>query len=330
MPKNQIDYLVAEVNKPVDKLTVLLTSTHHFTDTNLCLTGHDFYNLDVPQFPIKWPQGHPVPSNMHFIKSIEELPWKPDVILSQNIVDQYNHFAQLAYYFDCPIIEFEHTVPTEEWMKFGTVDHINNVLANVRRLFITDFSRKEWKSGPNSDVIYHMVDSEKYSGWTGGNGRCMVLVNAFNTRKWAVGDPIEFMTKCDSIDLFGANPGFNSQHLAGHDVVRKMQEYDVFLNTSLRSPIPASVLEAASVGMPIVSTKTCAIPEFFKDGESILYFSTVDEAISHVNTLLKDKVLATKLGQGARKVILEKFNKDRYVSDWNRNFKEVIGEYHGK
>jgi hypothetical protein len=324
--KSRAQFIIEEIyRKPGDRpLVILMTSTHPMTDKNLCETGHHIYNLDIPNFPIKWQKEHSVPKNMTIINSLDQLPHRPDVILSQNIVDQYNIWANLQFQFDCPLVSFEHTLPTDAWVSQKIPEKIKIDLANVTRVFITEFSKREWQCGddPKSHVIYHMVDTEKWNGWVGGNKKSMILVNQFSGREWAVGNVDELLTKNikmggKEIDLFGHNPGFQRKHLFNNQVVEKMQEYDVFINTSVRSPLPASLLEAASVGMPIISAKTCAIPDFFEHNKNILFYSTFEECIELNKMLLEDKKLRKSLGAEARNVILEKFNKDRYVKDWN-------------
>lgn len=336
MNKSRANFITGETtrspgnNRP---LTILMTSTHPMTDINLCKTGHTIYNLDIQQFPIKWQREHSVPENMKIIKSINELPHRPDVILSQNIVDQFNTWVNLQFMFDCPIISFEHTLPTEGWLQQGIPERIVEDLRGVTRVFITEFSKNEWKckDATNSHVIYHMVDTEKYNGWEGGNGRSMLLVNQFTGREWAVGNVDKLLTidaaNGHLIDLYGHNAGYNSRPLSNYEVVQKLKEYDVFINTSLRSPIPASLLEAAAVGIPILSTKTCAIPDFFKDGENIMFFETFEECVEKNKELLSNKKLRKQLGAAAREVVLASFNKDRYVADWNKVITEARKNY---
>lgn len=331
MVKNQIQYLVDEINKPVDKLTILMTSTHPMTDVNICYTEHEFYNLDIQQFPIKWPSNVMVPSNMHIIKDINELPYRPDVIISQNIVDQYGIFKQLSYMLDVPLIEFEHTMPTMEWVKSGTVEAVKQQTDADAYVYITDYSRRAWgRDSSNGKIIYHMVEQDFYNGWIGGNGRAMILVNQFKGREWAVGNPVELMLKSDLIDLYGHNIGYQSESLSKLQVVDRLRNYDVFINTSIQSPLPASLLEAASVGTPILSRKTCAIPDFFVDNDSIMFYETIEEAIEKMNMILNSKELQKRLSIGAQQVIQTKFSKDRYIADWNQILNEVIVGYHAR
>lgn len=330
--KNQIQFIVDELNRPAErKLVILMTSTHPMTDKNLCQTGHEIYCLDIPQFPIKWHLTEATPDNFHVINDINVLPHRPDIILSQNVVDQYNIMKSLSYQFDCPVIEFEHTLPTDMWLNGGIVDQVRQNVNVSAYVFITDYSKEVWKrqDDENAFTIYHMVDTGKYEGWSGRNGKAMMLVNAFQGREWAVGNIPELMDidKKEKITLYGINPGCDSQALDEAGVIRTMQEHDVFVNTSIRSPIPASVLEAASVGMPIVSTKTCAIPDFFVDGESILFYETYEECVELTYKLLGDRALCKKLGANARRVIEKHFNKERYIADWENILEHAMKNY---
>lgn len=337
MPKSRTDWILGNLTRKSGErpLVILMTSTHPMTDRNLCKTGHQIYNLDLPQFPIKWhrePDAN-VPENMHVISNLEELPCRPDVIISQNVVDQFNHWVAISKIFDCPIICFEHTLPTNEWMAQDIPARLASDLAMFQRVFITDFSKKEWKCGDNKNAhtLYHMMDTKKYDGWVGGNGRAALLVNAFAGRTWAVGDVEALLTLDEGkrIDLFGNNPGYKSLPLTQGEVIDILQDYDVFVNTSLRSPIPASLLEAAAVGTPIVTTNTCAIPEFFKDGVNCLTYETFPECLEKIDKLLENKQLRKALGAAARATVIEHFNEQRYTSDWNKIFSCTMETYNG-
>lgn len=332
-----MDYIVGDITNPgPPNKVILMTSTHPMTDVNLCETGNRIYNLDIKEFPIKWHHNRKVPDNMVVINSIDELPRRPDLILSQNIVDQYNVWVQYARIFDCPLVLFEHTLPTDAWVKQGIPDKLAADLQHLQRVFITDYSRDAWGCldgdfAENAHTLHHMVNTERFSGWKGGNGRAMIMVNSFAGRKWAVGDVEEIMAidECENIDLYGANPGYESIALSDDEVVEKLQEYDVFINTSLRSPIPASLLEAASVGTPIVSTATCEIPKFFKDNENIVFYDTMQECVDKTRELLQDEERRKRIGAAGRETVLKHFGKDRYIKAWDSILNTAIDSYNG-
>jgi len=335
--KSRADWILGELSRKagVRPLVILMTSTHPMTDRNLCHTGHQIYNLDIPQFPIKWhrePNAF-IPENMHIIGSIDELPCRPDVIISQNIVDQFNTWVGISRVFDCPILCFEHTLPTSEWHSAEIPGKLRTDLRLFQRAFITDFSKADWKcmGDENAHTILHMIDTNKYKDWLGGNGRAAVLVNAFASRRWAVGDVEALLTLDEGkrIDLFGHNPGYKSLPLSPSDVIKVLQDYDVFVNTSLRSPIPAALLEAAAIGTPIVTTASCEIPTHFINEVNCLTFTTFEECIQQVDRLLADKPLRKKLGAAARETVIANFNQERYVKDWNKVLQRTMETYNG-
>jgi hypothetical protein len=336
--KNQIQFIVDEVIRPkVRPITLLMTSTHPMTDSNLCNTGFEIYNLNIPNFPIKWPANRPVPPNMHIIGDVSELPHRPDIVLSQNVVDQLQIFQQLSYTFDCPLISFEHTLPAPDWTQRGIVHQIRQDVHASAFIYITDFSKRAWlrEDDPRAFTVYHMIDEDKYKGWTGGNGRAAMMVNSFMGRQWAVGDVSAYLAEDERrnnrISLFGNNPGFKSTPLNSEvDVVNTLSEFDVFINVSEASPIPASLIEAASIGMPILSTRTCAIPEFFEDNKNIMFFSSIGECFDLLETLLANKQLRKELGAEARIVTQKHFNKTRYCQDWNKVVNFALENYHNE
>jgi len=231
-------------------------------------------------------------------------------------------------------------MPTEDWLDRGIPAKLAKDLTPVTRGFITDFSKDAWCASavPTAHTIRHMVDTEKFCAWEGGNGTAMMLVNSFKGREWAVGD-IDALLTLDAntahqeehdkppkprLQLFGVNQGYNSPHLKGDEVVRQLREHDVFVNTSLLSPIPAALLEAAAVGMPIVTRATCEIPKFFRHEENCLVFETYQDCLHEIDRLMLDRKLRKKLGAAARETILEFFNEEDYVATWNIVLKSAM------
>ena len=80
-----------------------------------------------------------------------------------------------------------------------------------------------------------------------------------------------------------------------------------------------------SCGCAVVSTATCMIPEIIEDG--VNGYISNDEAVlkSQIQNLLKNPGLAKELGENARQTILEKFNEDSFVNNWNNIFNKAYG-----
>jgi glycosyltransferase involved in cell wall biosynthesis len=53
--------------------------------------------------------------------------------------------------------------------------------------------------------------------------------------------------------------------------------------------------------------------------------TNVDKLIPHMQRLLSDHREAHRLGKGARRQALRRFNIQRFVSDWNEAFASVTG-----
>ncbi|MGH9017672.1 MAG: glycosyltransferase [Acidimicrobiales bacterium] len=85
------------------------------------------------------------------------------------------------------------------------------------------------------------------------------------------------------------------------DVLRLVAAADLFVLPSLYEGLPVAVMEATSMGLPIVTTAVGEIPAFLTDGEDALVVSPGDaEALAAaVIRLATDEVLRTRLGQAA-------------------------------
>jgi glycosyltransferase involved in cell wall biosynthesis len=102
-------------------------------------------------------------------------------------------------------------------------------------------------------------------------------------------------------------PGFLD--LAGK--VRAGAWCDIFINTSHYDNMPVAVVEAAAMGLPVVSTAVGGVPDLLVDGETGLLVPDGDvEAMSAaVLRLLVDPALASHLSRNGRNLALR--------SDWD-------------
>ena len=75
--------------------------------------------------------------------------------------------------------------------------------------------------------------------------------------------------------------------------------FDIFLLSSMAEGVPTVLLEAMSVGTPVVSTDVGAIPEIIEDGQNgFLYpFGQNDRAASHLLRLIEDDTLRQQMAR---------------------------------
>jgi len=98
---------------------------------------------------------------------------------------------------------------------------------------------------------------------------------------------------------------------------------DIYTHISLGEGLPMALLEAMSMGKPIIATKVGGIPEAIEDGKNgILVEPDVNEIVEKIEYLLENKEFAEKLGRNAKKTAEEKFtwNKsaDRFMEIYKR------------
>lgn len=83
-----------------------------------------------------------------------------------------------------------------------------------------------------------------------------------------------------------------------------MAASDIFVLPSLSEGMPLVVLEAMSMGLPVVSTRVGAVPDLIEDGRSGILVPPGDpDAIATAVERLGNAPLREKLGQEARQSV---------------------------
>jgi glycosyltransferase involved in cell wall biosynthesis len=94
------------------------------------------------------------------------------------------------------------------------------------------------------------------------------------------------------------------------DLVEYYRSSSVFVAPTLYENLPIRVLEAMACGVPVVASNVCAIPEAIDNGINgiLIQPGSIDELIDAICRLLGDPSLRQKMGDNARRTVLEKFN----------------------
>jgi len=95
----------------------------------------------------------------------------------------------------------------------------------------------------------------------------------------------------------------------GSEKTGLFRESTIFVLPSYVENLPVVVLEAAASGLPIVATPVGALPEFFRDRESIWFVppGDVEQLAGALAELLRDPGLRQRMGLAARKVFYTHF-----------------------
>jgi glycosyltransferase involved in cell wall biosynthesis len=152
------------------------------------------------------------------------------------------------------------------------------------------------------------------------------VVNDFRGRDYCCNySGWERVTEGLETKVVGENGDLGSPAESVEKLVEEYNSAQVFLNTSTVSPIPTALLEAMSCGCAVVTTATCMIPEIVKNGVNGFISNDEKELRGYIEQLLEDEELRNKLGQEARKTILEDFSEQRFLESWADIFDKAYG-----
>ena len=322
-----------------EPLNILTFCTHERYETGLVMTGHNFYayraegikdwNNNYGQIPDNYILLNPqlkenqIPTHIEF-----------DLILSQNKFGQFQKAYPLAHEMHLPLVSLEHTLPMPQWSQ-----QIRNQLKEMRgkiNVFISEYSLGEWQWENRNDttIIHHMVDTDVFN--PGEQFMCippynireehiLSVVNDWVNRCWCCNfQGWQRITKGLPVRVVGDTPGLSQPAPSIKALVNEYQQSLIFLNTSTISPVPTALLEAMACGCACVSTATCMIPEIIENGVNGFISNNEHELREYCKILLDDFDLTKNIGYNAVQTIKTKFNKERFLQQWNEVFRSAI------
>jgi trehalose synthase len=90
----------------------------------------------------------------------------------------------------------------------------------------------------------------------------------------------------------------------------------VVLQKSIRDGFGLTVTEAMWKGAAVIGGRTGGIAHQIEDGVNGFLVDSVEEAADRIVTLLRDRSLASRLGQNAKEAVRARFLMTRLVEDW--------------
>ena len=321
---------------PDRKLNILTFATHERYEENLCKTGHNFYSLSIGK---TWDTDYaPIPDNYHIIDTIPDYI-DFDLILTHTSCDRMFQAHQHLTGSDInqgnktgiPILRHTHVLPD---VRFDVPDQTSAFCKypSDKNSFISEYNMTQWNMSTetSASVIEHGIDT---SFWKPDenierDNACLSVVNDWPNRDWCCGYNLWQQTVQGlPIKVFGKSPGL-SEPANSTEHLREIYKCSrIFYNTSLHSPVPTVLLEAMACGCAIVSTANCMIPEIIENGKNGLISNDPQELRGFLQLLLKDEDLAKELGDNARKTIVEKYNLEKFVDNWNNLLHSTVNNY---
>jgi glycosyltransferase involved in cell wall biosynthesis len=335
--------LRAATRKENDKLNILTFSTHERYQSGLALTGYNFYLYQADGIKEWKNQYAPLPKNHILLPNVGQadenniltpipLELDIDLVLAQHKFGQFQIGSAMAQRLGIPLISLEHTLPMPGWPQ-AKLDALRSMQGSIN-IFISEFSRKHWGwDESNARVIHHGVDTELFKPGI-LLGRTLVenqhskyilsVVNDWINRDIFCGFKLwQEVTQGLPVKVVGDTPGLSKPAASVGELVGEYQRAHIFLNTSLVSPVPTSLLEAMACGCACVSTDTCMIPEVITHGLNGLLAKNPKEMRRYLEELMRDDKLARSLGSAARQTIVQRFSMDKFVQKWKEIFDET-------
>jgi glycosyltransferase involved in cell wall biosynthesis len=146
-----------------------------------------------------------------------------------------------------------------------------------------------------------------------------VVINNLHMRGRRLGlDIFERVRQEIPLDLIGMGATeLNSVGEIPHNELPEfISRYRFFFNPIRYTSLGLAVLEAMTIGLPIVGLATTEMAMVFQNGKNGFVHTNVDRVIEHMAALLADRQLAGRISQAGRSYALQHYNIDRFVRDW--------------
>lgn len=225
------------------RFNILTVTAHERTQSNLSDVNADFYLYKKSPHIKTWNSSFAsLPKNFYQLPE-EYFPEgiQFDFILSQHKFGCFQELVPIAQRLKLPLITIEHTVPMS-WPK-DHFDKIKSMRGDVN-IFIGPNQAKEWEE-ENPYIIRHCVDTSIFYPQEKRVNTITCCVNDFINR----GDILGFnqymkVTNGLPVVRIGDTPGFSQAAKSVEDLAQLYRSSRIFINNSIRSPIPTVLLEA--------------------------------------------------------------------------------------
>ncbi|MDW7729081.1 MAG: glycosyltransferase family 4 protein [Bacillota bacterium] len=109
------------------------------------------------------------------------------------------------------------------------------------------------------------------------------------------------------------------------DVEELLASSSIFVLSSRREGFPISTLEAMRAGLPVVASNVGGISEQIAEDETGYLFESGDHKRlqSHLDRLIRDPILRSRLGQAGRRRFLDHFTLDKMVDETLKVYHQI-------
>jgi len=100
----------------------------------------------------------------------------------------------------------------------------------------------------------------------------------------------------------------------------RLAEYRFLFSPIRYTSLPLAVIEAMTIGMPVVALATTELPTVIENGVSGFVSCDVEKLIEDMQFLLAHPQTAAQMGMKAKQVAKERFGLERFIRNWQKAF----------
>lgn len=228
-----------------------------------------------------------------------------------------------------PIREFE--------IYRSEADELRRTLADVNVVVNSHQAAAEWQFA-RSRVIWHGLDPQEFND---GTHERDVVHHGIDPHRPHYRGAHALKQVLDSLDAEGlkvsshkhasrapvppSDPRFPD--FAFRNWLDHLGRHKVYLNTTLRSPMPRSRTEAMLCGVVPVSLDNHDVSRFIRNGVNGFYSSSVGELAEFCKSICRDPRMREKMSAAARETAMDVFNHDRFMTEWVKLIEETLDDY---
>lgn len=311
------------------RLKILMWHIHGSYLNTLARLDHDWYLPVKPGRPEGYGGRGPtfdLPDYVREVPAEEVRNLDLDLVIYQTPKNLYDDGPEILSPDQraLPRIYLEHNTPQPHAV--NTRHHVDD--PDTLLVHATRYNRLMWDNGRTPTmVVEHSVAIDPSVAYDGRIERGVTVINGMQKRPRIAGYDL-FQAARESIPLDAA--GMMTEEFGGlgdipyRELHRRVAAYRFLFSPIRYTSLPLAVIEAMTIGMPVVALATTELPTVIEDGVSGLISCDLDYLIAGMRRLLADPAEARRLGDNARAVARARFGLDRFVADWNRAFDRAL------
>lgn len=306
------------------RLRILIWHIHGSYLNALARVEHDWF------LPVKEgrPEGYggrgrtfDLPDNLHEIAAARVREHDFDVVVLQTPQNLAEDMPALLTPEQrrLPLLYLEHNVPRPHAV--STRHPFAESPMPVLLVHVTPYNRLMWDNGGlPTRVVEHAVAIDPEIAYDGRMPRGITVINGMQRRPRIAGYDL-FLQARGRVPLDAV--GMETEEFGGlgdvpyRNLHRLTARYRFLYSPMRYTSLPLAVVEAMTIGMPVVALATTALPDVIQDGVNGFISADPETLIDRMKTLIADPDLAREIGQRGRDTARERFGLDRFRADWD-------------